>query len=128
MIDGETHSLEVEANYNLLNSNRINDFDFQGNTTVPSYAETLDDTRSVFTLNLDYSLPMGNRSKLEIGGESRVNRIENVYLSTNAQLQNSVFDYDRDIYSGYLIYSTTLGRFDLNAGSRFEHYQGRCPI
>ncbi|MEM9648008.1 MAG: outer membrane beta-barrel family protein, partial [Bacteroidota bacterium] len=122
LIDGASHFLEFEANYNLLTSDLTNDFVFLGNTSVPSYIETVDDTRSVFTLNLDYSLPLGDKSKLELGGEGRINRIENEYSSTNSQLQNSVFTYDRDIFSSYLIYSTSLGKFKLNLGSRFERY------
>ena len=114
--------MEFEANYNLFNSDLINDFTFTGNTTVPSYIETVDDSRSVLTLNLDYSLPLGEKAKLELGGESRINRIENDYTSTNTELLNSVFQYNRDIYSSYLIYSTTLGKFNLNLGSRFEYY------
>ncbi|WP_420601740.1 TonB-dependent receptor domain-containing protein [Flagellimonas sp.] len=122
LIDGDAHFLELEANYDLFNGDLTNDFDFNGNTTVPSYIETIDDTRSVLTMNLDYSLPLGEKAKLEMGGESRVNRIENDYSSTNVELQNSVFQYNRDIYSSYLIYSTALGKFNLNLGSRFEYY------
>lgn len=122
LIDGEAHFLEIETNYNLFKSDLINDFEFSGNTMVLPYIETIDDTRSVFTFNLDYSLPLGNTSKFEIGGEARVNRIENAYVSTNSELQNSIFGYNRDIYSSYFIYSTSLGKFNINLGSRFERY------
>ena len=122
LIKGEEHFVELEANYNRFGSDLTNDFEFLGNTSVPSYVETVDDTRSVFTFNLDYSLPLGKSSKLEIGGEGRINRIENVYGSTNPGLQNSNFEYNRDIYSTYLLYTTQLGKFRLNLGSRFEQY------
>ncbi len=122
LINGDAHFLELEANYNLFNGDLTNDFDFMGNTSVPSYIETVDDNRSVLTLNLDYSLPLGEKAKLEMGGESRINNIENNYASTNGSIQNSTFQYDRDIYSSYLMYSTTLGKFNLNLGSRFEYY------
>jgi len=122
LISGEDHALEFEANYNVFGSDLTNDFEFLGNTSVPSYVETVDDTRSVFTFNLDYSLPLGKRAKLELGGESRINRIANGYASTNTELQNSNFTYDRDIYSAYLLYAATFGRFQLNLGSRFEQY------
>ncbi len=122
LVNGDAHFLEFEVNYNLFDSEVINDFDFFGNTTVPSYLETVDDRRSVLTFNLDYSLPLGEKAKLEIGGESRINDIENNYVSTNAELQNAVFAYDRDIYSSYLIYSSLLGKFKINLGSRFEYY------
>lgn len=121
-IDGELHFLELEANYNRFGSDLVNDFDFSGSTSVPSYIETVDDTRSVLTLNLDYSLPLNDQAKLEMGGESRINRIGNTYASTNIALENSSFQYDRDIYSTYLIYSTVLGKFNFNLGSRFEYY------
>ncbi|MEM9867464.1 MAG: outer membrane beta-barrel family protein, partial [Bacteroidota bacterium] len=122
LFEDESHFLEVEANYNLFNSALINDFDFSGNTSVPSYIENIDDTRAVLTFNLDYSLPLGTKSKLEIGGEARINRIDNEYTSTNIQLEDSTFEYNRDIYSSYLMYNLSLGKFKLNLGARFEQY------
>lgn len=122
LFDGESHFLEIETNYNLFNSNLINDFDFSGSTSVPSYIENIDDTRSVLTFNLDYSLPLGTNSKLEIGGEARINRIDNAYNSTNAQLEDSTFEYNRDIYSSYFMYNRSLGKFKLNLGGRLEQY------
>ncbi|PRX54573.1 outer membrane beta-barrel family protein [Flagellimonas meridianipacifica] len=122
LIDGESHYLEIEANYNLFSGDLINDFIFSGNTTVPSYVENIDDTRSVLTFNWDYSLPLGTKSKLEFGGEARINRIENQYTSINIQLQNSNFEYNRDIYSSYVLYNHDLGKFKLNLGARFEQY------
>ncbi len=126
LIDGESHFFEIEANYNLFNSDLTNDFDFSGNTTVPSYVENVDDTRAVLTINLDYSLPLGSKSKLEVGGEGRINRIENVYASTNVQLEDSDFRYNRDIYSSYFMLNHTLGKFKLNLGARFENYNVRA--
>lgn len=122
LINGDTHFLELEANYNLFNGDLTNDFDFTGNTITPSYIETVDDSRSVLIMNLDYSLPLRNKGKLEMGGESRINRIQNEYTSTNSELQNSIFQYDRTIYSSYFIYTTSLGKLNLNLGSRFEYY------
>ncbi|WP_422860111.1 TonB-dependent receptor domain-containing protein [Flagellimonas sp. S174] len=123
LFDGESHFIEIEANYNLFNSDLINDFDFSGNTTVPSYVENVEDNRSVLTFNLDYSIPLNDKSKLEIGGEGRINRIENEYTSTNVLLENSNFQYNRDIFSSYFIYNRSLGKFKLNLGARFEQYQ-----
>lgn len=121
-IDGKGHSIEIEANYNLFKSDLTNDFIFSGNTTVPSYIENVSDTRSVLTFNVDYSLPLGLKSKIEIGGEGRINRIENGYTSTNFLLESSTFNYDRDIYSSYFIYNSTLGKIKFNIGARLEQY------
>ncbi len=126
LIDGETHFFEIEANFNRFSSDQINDFDFSGNSTVPSYIENVGDTRSVLTFNLDYSLPLSKDSKLEIGGEGRINRIENDYTSSNLQLENSSFAYNRDIFSSYFIYNQALGKFKLNLGARFEQYEVRA--
>ncbi|MEM9078480.1 MAG: TonB-dependent receptor [Bacteroidota bacterium] len=123
LINGESHFFEIEVNYNLFQSDLVNDFEFSGNTSVPSYTENVDDTRSVLTLNLDYSLPIGNKGKLEIGSEGRINRIDNLYSSTNFQLEDSSFEYNRDIYSTYFMYNQTLGKFKLNMGARFEQYR-----
>ena len=123
LINGESHFLEIEANYNLFKSDLFNDFDFSGNTTVPSYLENIDDNRSVLTFNLDYSLPLGKKAKLEVGGEGRINRIENTYTTTNFELEDSEFEYNRDIFSSYFMFNQSLGMFKLNFGTRFEQYR-----
>ncbi|MEM9361853.1 MAG: TonB-dependent receptor [Bacteroidota bacterium] len=121
-VNGESHFLEIEGNYNLFQGDLVNDFNFTGSTTIPSYIENVDDTRSILTFNVDYSVPLGGKSKLEIGVEGRINRIENEYSSTNLQLEDSTFEYNRDIYSSYFIYNRSLGKFKLNLGTRFEQY------
>ncbi len=123
LLNGESHFVEIEANYNLFRSDLVNDFDFSGNIAVPSYIENVDDTRSVLTFNLDYSLPLGKKAKLEFGGEGRINRIDNEYSSTNLELEDSTFEYNRDIYSSYFLYNQSFGRFKLNLGARFEQYR-----
>ncbi|MET1260132.1 outer membrane beta-barrel family protein [Flagellimonas sp. DF-77] len=127
-IEGESHYLQLETNYNRYQSDKANDFIFSGNTTIPSYQELIDDARSIWTFNIDYRVPLGKDTSLELGGESRINRIENGYETNFDALENSNFIYDRDILSSYFTLTTALGPFQMNIGSRFEQYQVRAQL
>ncbi|WP_159090643.1 TonB-dependent receptor domain-containing protein [Aquimarina aquimarini] len=122
LFDKDTHFLELEADYNNYNSDMANSFDFSGNTKTPFYNENIEDQRTVLTLNIDYSLPISSNSKIELGAETRINAIDNTYSVSNPNLLNSVLNYDRDIFSSYFMWGSSLGKFKFNLGSRFEYY------
>ncbi|TDD96973.1 TonB-dependent receptor domain-containing protein [Flavobacterium cellulosilyticum] len=111
----EGHTLEFEANYSLGDNtenivysgfnNRINDTPNSNNSTL---------------INLDYTNPLSETSKLELGLESRLEKTNNNFLENN--VLNSNFNYDRKIYSGYATYSKQIGKWNLQAGARMEDY------
>jgi len=120
--DKEGHHLELEFDYNKLESENTNAFEFAGNSPLSNYRESIDDTRTNTTINLDYTNPLSENATLEIGVETRLRRTDNTYQTTNTSLNNSSFAYDRDIYSFYTTFSQKFNKWQYNLGLRFEDY------
>tara|TARA_R110002051_G_scaffold290773_2_gene354472 strand:+ start:4235 stop:6589 length:2355 start_codon:yes stop_codon:yes gene_type:complete len=118
----EGHFIELEVDYNTLESDTNNDFDFTGSTPITNYDEFIDDTRTNTTINLDYVNPISESTTLEIGLETRLRRTENTYVTDRTDFQNSDFTYDRDIHSFYTTFSQSLGKWQYNLGLRLEDY------
>ena len=118
----EGHSLEFEVDYNLLNSDKVFDFIFSGNSPTTDYVELIDDDRSNTTINLDYTNPISENSTLELGFETRLRRTDNVYNTGNPNFNNSTFFYNRNIYSFYTTFSQKINKWQYNLGIRLEDY------
>ncbi len=118
----EGHNIELEFDYNELESEDDNGFGFTGNSPLNDYGETIEDSRTNTTINLDYVNPISENSKLEIGVETRLRRTDNTYNTTNVNLNNSGFSYNRDIYSFYTTWSQNLEKWSYNLGLRLEDY------
>ncbi|UII77685.1 TonB-dependent receptor [Flagellimonas sp. HMM57] len=118
----EGHSLELEVDYNTLQSDTNNGFDFNGATPIANYDEFIDDTRTNTTINLDYVNPISENSTLEIGLETRLRRTENTYVTDRIDFSDSDFRYDRDIHSFYTTFSQRLNKWQYNIGLRIEDY------
>ncbi len=116
------HYIELEMDYNELQSDTNNDFTYTGNSPINAYLEIIDDKRTNTTINLDYAHPLGKNSTLEMGAETRLRRTDNIYNTNSATLDNSDFSYDRDIYSAYTTFSQKLGKWQYNIGVRLEDY------
>ena len=119
----EGHNLEFEATYSKSDSPEdavytelLNPIDLTSN-----YMDDVDNDYSNTLLNLDYTNPLSENTKLELGLEFRLNDTENsrvtnqhdfVYVDgsmvpdgdwfVTEQKPNSAFTYDRSIYSGYV--------------------------
>ena len=139
----EGHNLEFEATYSTtdapedaLNSDAIK------NTTDPdykvlNYINDIKNDRNNTLINLDYTNPISEKGKLELGVEYRTNNTANTNLTdqerevrdTNGNITgyervgNSSFDYDRKIYSGYINYGHEFGKLTMQLGARLEHYE-----
>jgi outer membrane receptor protein involved in Fe transport len=106
------HNIEFEATYSDSNS--------------PEYAvrdtgnENIANKRNNTLFNLDYTNPVSKNGKLEIGGEIRINKTDNVNINTNAL--NSSFSYDRKMYSAYINYGHKFNKVTMQLGARFEQY------
>ncbi len=116
------HNIELEVDYNTLNSHLGNGFAFTGKTPNPNYIETIDDTRTNTTVNLDYVNPVSENATLELGIETRLRRTDNTYITNNSTLKNSIFSYDRDILSFYTTWSQKFDKWQYNLGVRLEDY------
>ena len=121
--DKDGHNIELEVDYNDYEGDNITDFTFAGNTLNTDYRDIIIDSRKNTTINLDYVNPLSETSTLEIGLESRFRRTDNSYQTTNMTLNNSVFTYDRDIYSFYTTFKQNFEKWTYQIGARLEEYK-----
>lgn len=119
------HSLEFEVTYsdnespvNLTNVDRINPNDGELN-----YFNIIKNNRNNTLVNLDYTNPLSDKSKLELGLEYRENNTENTNITNQVGFNNSSFTYDRDIYSAYANYNHSFGKVQMQLGARIENYE-----
>ena len=125
----EGHNIELEADYNTFTEDETADFNFTGNAPINNYMDFVDTDRDRLTVNLDYVNPISETAKIEAGLEARLFETNIDYASTgqtfNADGQlidtpNTVFDYNRDIYSAYVTYGKELNKWSFQAGARVE--------
>jgi outer membrane receptor protein involved in Fe transport len=147
--DKKGHNLEFEANHSSSNSPEnafykelVRPFDLTRN-----YDDDVHNDRKSTLLNLDYTNPLSDKSKLELGLEVRLNETENYNKTSqhdfiyeddgNGNLvlidngngwyetekrNNSSFNYDRNIYSAYVNYNHKFNKISMQLGARLENY------
>lgn len=125
----EGHSLELEVDHNIFDSEEVADFNLSGNYPIPDYTDFVDTERTQTTINLDYVQPLDSVSRLEAGLQSRLFETDVDYSSTGLSFDaggNLVptamteFVYDMDIYSAYASYSRQAGKWSYQLGLRLE--------
>jgi len=124
------HNLEFEATYSESDSPEdatykelLNPIDLSSN-----YMDAIENDYTNTLLNLDYTNPLGENTKLELGLELRYNdtensRVTNQLDATNNEIGNSAFTYDRSIYSGYVNLNHKINNLSMQLGARFEQYE-----
>lgn len=128
-IDKENHTLELEADHNIYESDAMNTNTFLGNLIRPNFIENTDANRDQTTINLDYVNPLSETAKLELGLEARLLSSVTDYFS-DARSQNSqgefipsttMFDFKRDIYSAYATFGNNYKKWTYQMGVRAEN-------
>jgi hypothetical protein len=141
----EGHNIEFEASTSMTDkvengsfAQLMNPLDLTSN-----YEDgTIDDISSSI-LNLDYTNPISENAKLELGLEARFRNIDNQYNTDRHQfvydgnnmmipdgngwyettpIGNSSFFYDRSIFSAYTNYGHQFGKLSMQLGVRVEQY------
>ncbi|APG64078.1 hypothetical protein LPB136_01260 [Tenacibaculum todarodis] len=148
--DKEGHNLEFETTFSNSDSpeNSINQDLINPNTKLLNYENSIKNDRDNTLINIDYTNPISEKGKLEVGLEYRVNNTENINVTdqeeytylrdTNGEIVydvngnpqitgterigNSSFNYDRKIYSGYVNYGHNFGKVTMQLGARLEQY------
>lgn len=124
----EGHSIELEVDQNIFDSDANTTNLFNGNNVRPNFVEFTDTERTRLTVNLDYTLPLSENSKLEAGAQARLFE-NNLNYSSDARVRdingnliptNTNFDYTRDIFSGYVSYAKELEKWSYQVGLRAE--------
>lgn len=114
----EGHNLELEINYNKNKSPESSIFSYP-NTSITLNNE-IEKIGKNSIINLDYTNPLSETIKLEIGLEARNESTNNsFYINT---LYNSDFDFKRSIYSGYGTIGKQWKKWSFQAGTRVEQY------
>ena len=120
----EGHSLELEADYNIVDGRDTGRFDISGGgENLSSYTDNTNNDITNSTFNLDYTNPLTERSKLELGAEARLRNSTSLYRSTNANFNSTDFDYDNSIYSLYTTFGQNFDKWSYQLGARVEHYE-----
>lgn len=119
------HNLELEANFSNSDSpdNTLYEELINPNDLYLNYTDDIKNKRSTTLLNLDYTNPISKNSKLELGGEIRINNTKNNRVTTQLDVDNSSFNYDRKIYSGYVNYNHKFDKLSMQLGARLEQYE-----
>jgi outer membrane cobalamin receptor len=139
------HSLEFEGSHSMtdkwsegLYTNMMDPSD-----PVSNYMDGATDDVQSSIFNLDYTNPLTEKIKLELGLEARLSGTDNAYATSQHRpvydesgnqvpdgsggfltepLGNTEFTYDRSIYSAYANYAHQFGKLSMQLGVRVEHY------
>jgi len=140
------HNIEFEANYSKNKSPEDATYKQLLNLTdlTNNYIDDIENERSTKLFNVDYTNPVSENGKLELGLELRLRETKNDNVTTQHEfvydnegnliddnngwfitepIGNSSFEYNRDIYSGYATYSHKFGKLSMQIGARLEQYE-----
>ena len=128
----EGHNIELEVDYNIFENDEDAKFMFMGAAFSDDYRDIINTERDRITANLDYVNPLSETVKLEFGLEARLFNSD-INRETSQQLVNpfdlmgppitgpeTLFNYERDIYSVYGTISKSWEKMSLQVGLRAE--------
>lgn len=127
----DTTSPEDAGNYNLLSNST------DANYKVLNFTNDILRNQNNTLVNLDYTNPISEKGKLELGLEYRADNTNNTNVTDQeietfddngtsegfSLLGNSDFEYDRKIYSGYVNYGHEFGKVTMQLGARLEQFE-----
>ena len=124
------HNIEFEVTYNTSESPEKSIYTETEDILdgMYNYEEDVTGDRNYTLMNIDYTKPFSDNSKLELGLEYRddysKNRNVTSQLNENdSRVGDSGFDYERKIYSGYINLNQKLNDvLSMQIGARFEQY------
>ncbi len=133
-LDGKGQQIELEATYTKT-ENPEDDFNkelLNPSSNLYNYTNTITNNIDLWLVNLDYTKPLSEDTKLEVGLEARIQNTFNKII-TNQEIEvsgittlqpkgNTRFNYNRTIYSGYVNFNKDFSKFSLQAGLRFEQF------
>ena len=127
--EGET--LDLEINHSIYSGDQLANFRTTfNNPSIPTsaYSDDISEKRENSTINLDYVNPLNEKSKLEMGAETRIVRTQNNYTTNNSSLSNSNYVYDLDIHSAYVTFGQKFKKIGYQLGARFESYKANAKL
>mgnify|MGYP001799646043 CR=1 FL=1 len=119
----EGRSLELEVDHNRYRSDEAADFVFSNAMEADlEVVEKVDLNRENLTVNLDYVQQTFQNHTLEAGFEMRLQSADNRYETTNPNLRNADFDFERGIYAAYATLGRSVGKWSYQLGARLERF------
>lgn len=142
----EGHNIEFEISHTLSDQKEEGSFEevLNPRDRTSNYTDQVHDEVTGTVVNLDYTNPISEKAKLEMGLETRLSDTRNLYETDRHQflyddsnmripdgegwyltapMGNSSFSYDRNIYSAYTNFNQEFGKLALQLGVRVEQYQ-----
>ena len=118
------HNIEFESTYSLNDSPQllVNNDLLNPNDGELNYFNDINNERHNILINLDYTNPISEKGKLELGLEYREDGTDNTNITDQTNFNNSSFSYDRKIFSGYANYGHTFGKVTMQLGARLEQF------
>lgn len=123
--DKKGENIEFQVNYsNTNNTENTNYIDTVFSPTVVSNSQNRINTETDYTqFNIDYTNPLSETTKLELGYESRLqntmSNFDNIRQTSSAE---NNFDFDRNIHAVYTNYSKKWNKWSAQLGLRAEIY------
>ena len=133
----EGEKIDLEVDYSVFEQDEIANFNFTNIPFPPNYVDFVNTDRDQTVVNLDYTNPLDDKTKLEVGAEARLFETNIDYNSTGLSvnpLQDTIpnngdefigtpstdFVYKRDIYSLYATFGKTYEKWSYQVGVRAE--------
>lgn len=111
--------IEFQINHSKTNSEDLAHF---SNNGIPR----LNDINSITNysqFNIDYTNPLSETAKIEVGYESRIQDGQNKFYNESLPFYgNNPFTFNRNIHAVYTNYSKTINKFTAQLGVRIEEY------
>ncbi len=124
------HLLVFSANYSVGESEGKSLYDQESETeTLERHQQNLrNNTNKSLFLNSDYTWPLAEKSTLEMGVRTRINKSENTNAFYNLNSEDgsyafdpsvsNIFGYQNSIYTGYMTFSQKTDKWGVRAGLR----------
>jgi len=130
--DKKGETLDFQANFSNTNSPENSDYIFNQVNPNSTRVTTNDIERDTdyLQINLDYVNPLSETVKLEVGAETRIQKITNNFDETISEpsesynrVGNSNFVFTRNIHSFYTNIGKQWKKWSVQAGVRLEQYE-----
>lgn len=136
--DPGKHELNIEAQYQQeweeddgsYQEEAYNLIDMGLTSIVEQQKDLQDENNREASIQLDYTRPLGEVSKLEVGLKSELDLLHSDFFSETLNLEsglfeadanlNNTFEYDQQVHAAYGILGTEVGRFGMQGGVRLE--------
>jgi outer membrane receptor protein involved in Fe transport len=117
----EGENIELEANFNKNDAKENSSFVTDVLPVSFSELNAITNDNENTKINLDYTNPYKDNSKLELGLETRIENTNNKFDRNVAYYSD--FRYERQIHSAYATYGKQWTKWGFQVGTRFENYK-----